>query len=189
MNSENYLTIQGFMICDLKLKGIDVLTYAYVFSKCQDRNGATLNIGWIAEWASCTHRAIFYSLQRLRKKDLIIVEKCKGKPSKYRINKDNLALALNKGYGNICRKNLDKKEDDISIRKIISDVKKIGIVPKYFNDDGQIPFDKHIEKPSVSTSDEEKKRKELQDFLTTADWTYHGDLPEDEEEKRKGNLK
>lgn len=69
---ENYITIQGFMIKDLNLKGNELIIYAIIYGFSQLENqyfNGTLK--YLAEWTNCTKRGVINILQSLESKDLI----------------------------------------------------------------------------------------------------------------------
>lgn len=69
---ENYITIQGFMIKDLCLKGNELIIYAIIYGFSQLENqffNGTLK--YLADWTNCTKRGVIKILQSLENKGLI----------------------------------------------------------------------------------------------------------------------
>ena len=63
---ENYITIQGFMLTDLKLKGNELLIYAciYGFSQAENQvfNGS---LQYLADWTNSTKQGVIKCLKSL----------------------------------------------------------------------------------------------------------------------------
>lgn len=75
MKKENYLTIQGFMISDLHLKGNELLIYALIYGFSQDSNSKfTGSLSYMASWISSTNQTVINTLKSLIEKGLIIKE-------------------------------------------------------------------------------------------------------------------
>jgi uncharacterized phage protein (TIGR02220 family) len=75
---EQYITIQGFMLTDLHLKGNELLVYAciYGFSQAENQvfNGS---LRYLAEWTNSTKQGVIKCLKSLEEKQYI------GKKEKY----------------------------------------------------------------------------------------------------------
>ena len=69
---ENYITIQGWMVTELKLKGNELLVYAiiYGFSQTEQQN-FTGSLNYFASWTNSTKRGVIKTLQSLEEKILI----------------------------------------------------------------------------------------------------------------------
>lgn len=72
----NYLTIQGWMLTDLHLKGSDLILYALIYGFTQDGesefNGS---ISYMEQWAGITRKSVYNSLERLQAAGLIEKQK------------------------------------------------------------------------------------------------------------------
>lgn len=70
---ENYITIQGFMLTDLKLKGNELLIYACIYGFSQTEN-QVFNGGlqYLADWANSTKQSVIKCLKSLEEKGYII---------------------------------------------------------------------------------------------------------------------
>ena len=69
---ENYITIQGFMITDLELKGNELLIYAIIYGFSQAEN-QTFNgsLQYLADWLNGTRQGVQKSLKSLIEKGYI----------------------------------------------------------------------------------------------------------------------
>lgn len=72
----NYLTILGWMLTDLHLKGSDLILYALIYGFTQDGesefNGS---ISYMEQWAGITRKSVYNSLERLQAAGLIEKQK------------------------------------------------------------------------------------------------------------------
>lgn len=70
---ENYITIQGFMLTDLKLKGNELLIYACIYGFSQTEN-QVFNGGlqYLADWVNSTKQSVIKCLKSLEEKGYII---------------------------------------------------------------------------------------------------------------------
>lgn len=69
----NYLTIQSFMVTELKLKGNELLVYAIIYGFSQNNEDKfTGSLQYICEWTNSTKQGILKSLKSLIEKNLII---------------------------------------------------------------------------------------------------------------------
>lgn len=73
INNENYITIQGWMVNDLKLKGNALIVYAtiYGFSQTADCK-FTGSANYLANWCGCSRQTIMTTLNKLVADSLII---------------------------------------------------------------------------------------------------------------------
>lgn len=68
----NYITIQGWMATDLKLKSNDLLVFALIFGFCQDGESEfSGSINYICEWLNCSRPTVSKSLDNLVELGLI----------------------------------------------------------------------------------------------------------------------
>lgn len=73
MKDSNYITIQGWMITQLKLKGAELLSYAIIYGFSQDEQSVfSGTLGYLAEWVGVTKQSICSTLKKLVQKKLII---------------------------------------------------------------------------------------------------------------------
>ena len=73
MKDTNYITIQGWMVNQLKLKGAELITYAVIYGFSQDDQSVfSGTLGYLAEWVGVTKQAVCNILKKLVEKDLII---------------------------------------------------------------------------------------------------------------------
>ena len=72
INNENYITIQGFMINDLDLKGNELLIYAIIYGFSQaDNQEYKGSLQYLADWCNSTKQGVIKALKSLIDKDLI----------------------------------------------------------------------------------------------------------------------
>lgn len=68
----NFITIQSFMVKDLKLKGNELLTYAIIYGFSQNgEDKFTGSLQYICDWTNSTKQGIMKSLKSLVEKGLI----------------------------------------------------------------------------------------------------------------------
>lgn len=72
VRDESYITILGWMVTRLNLKGNELLVYAmiYGFSQTENQN-FTGSLNYFASWTNSTKRGIIKTLQALEEKKLI----------------------------------------------------------------------------------------------------------------------
>lgn len=111
MKNENYYTIQGWMVNELKLTGNELICYAIIYGFCQDSvsyfNG---NAKYISECVGCARDSALRLLKRLVDKNLVvkITQENTNVPS-YKINED---ILQNVGGGTTkCRRGYDKSSE------------------------------------------------------------------------------
>lgn len=69
---ENYITIQGFMITDLKLKGNELLIYAIIYGFSQAENQVfSGSLQYLMEWTNSTKQSVIKCLKSLVEKGYI----------------------------------------------------------------------------------------------------------------------
>jgi len=69
MKNENYITIQGWMINELKLSGAELLIYALIYGFSQDGESKFKgSMQYMANWLGMTRQAILQALNKLLKK-------------------------------------------------------------------------------------------------------------------------
>lgn len=69
----NYITIQSFMVKDLKLKGNELLTYAIIYGFSQAENQVfNGSLQYIADWTNSTKQGVMKNLKALVEKGLIV---------------------------------------------------------------------------------------------------------------------
>lgn len=69
----NYVTIQSFMVKDLKLKGNELLTYAIIYGFSQNGESKfTGSLQYIADWTNSTKQGVMKNLKSLVEKGLIV---------------------------------------------------------------------------------------------------------------------
>lgn len=72
IKSTNFLTIQGWMVTELGLKGNELLVYAIIYGFSQDDNQVFRgSLQYLADWTKSTKQGIIKNLKSLLEKDLI----------------------------------------------------------------------------------------------------------------------
>lgn len=72
---ENYVTIQGWMLTELNLKGNELLIYAIIYGFTQNcEQDFTGSLQYLAEWTNTSKRTIITTLKSLVEKGLILKE-------------------------------------------------------------------------------------------------------------------
>lgn len=72
LKDTNYVTIQAFMVRDLRLKGVELMAYAVIFGFTQDDNQTfRSSLPYLMEWCACSKPAIIEALKSLIAKGLI----------------------------------------------------------------------------------------------------------------------
>ena len=72
IENDNFITIQGFMVNDLKLKGNELIIFALIFGFSQDAESTFHgSLRYIREWTSLSTPAIISILRSLQEKNLI----------------------------------------------------------------------------------------------------------------------
>ena len=73
IKNENYISIQGWMVNDLKLKGNALIVYSIIYGFSQDGESKfTGSSKYLAEWCGCSRQTIMTTLNKLVKDKLII---------------------------------------------------------------------------------------------------------------------
>ena len=57
---ENYITILGWMVTDLGLKGVELIVYACVYGFSQSGDAGFIGSpAYLAEWANCSRQGVY----------------------------------------------------------------------------------------------------------------------------------
>lgn len=76
MNKQSYITIQGWMVQDLHLKGNLLLVYAIIYGFSQDGTGEFCgSITYLAEWLNATRQTVMNTLSELCDRKLLVKSK------------------------------------------------------------------------------------------------------------------
>lgn len=69
---DNYITILGWMVTDLNLKGNELLVYAMIYGFSQtDNQNFTGSLSYFASWTNSTKQGVIKTLKVLEEKKLI----------------------------------------------------------------------------------------------------------------------
>ena len=67
ITNENYITIQGFMVNELNLKGNELLIYAIIYGFSQlDNQEFKGSLQYLADWTNSTKQGVIKNLKSLR---------------------------------------------------------------------------------------------------------------------------
>ena len=73
VSNDNYITIQGFMINDLKLKNNELLIYAIIYGFSQAENQTfSGSLQYLADWTNSTKQGVQKNIKSLLEKGLLI---------------------------------------------------------------------------------------------------------------------
>ena len=73
MKDESFVMVAGWMVSKLQLKGRELLIYAVIYGFSQDgQSWFTGSVRYLAEWAGCSKRTVYTTLQSLLEKGLIL---------------------------------------------------------------------------------------------------------------------
>jgi predicted transcriptional regulator len=73
ISRDNYITIQGFMITDLKLKGNELIIYAVIYGFSQAENQTfSGSLQYLADWLNGTRQGVQKSLKSLIEKGFVV---------------------------------------------------------------------------------------------------------------------
>lgn len=79
IKNENFITIQGWMINDLNLKGNNLLIYAIIYSFSQDgKSSFHGSLDYLEEWTNSTKAGVIKNLNTLIAMGLLSKEECAG---------------------------------------------------------------------------------------------------------------
>ena len=71
VRDENYITIQGWMVTQLGLKGNELLLYALIYGFSQDEGYYTGGLQYVMDWLNCSKPTAIAALKALTEKGLI----------------------------------------------------------------------------------------------------------------------
>lgn len=95
IKDNTYITIQSFMVKDLKLKGNELLIYAIIFGYSQDDESCfNGSIKYLADWTNSTKRSVMNNLKALVDKELILKQESYSNNLKFCQYKANLEYEL-----------------------------------------------------------------------------------------------
>lgn len=122
----NFITIQWFMVTDLKLKGNELIVYACIYGFSQAENQKfSGSLSYLAEWTNMTKQGVIKCLKSLEEKGLIEknenfingVKFCDYSAKKVDSIKQSLTGALNKVDGGI-KQSLPNNIENNIIKKV-----------------------------------------------------------------------
>ena len=69
---ENFITIQGWQVTDLGLKGNELIIYACIYGFSQDNQTFSGSLQYLADWTNSTKQGVIKSLKSLVEKGLLV---------------------------------------------------------------------------------------------------------------------
>ena len=73
LQNENYITIQGWMVNELNLKGNSLIIYSIIYGFSQtDDCKFTGSANYLAEWCGCSRQTVMTTLNKLVDDKLLI---------------------------------------------------------------------------------------------------------------------
>ena len=128
MAKERYITIQEFMVRDLKLKGNELLVYAIIYGFSQDNeNTYWKGNNYIAEWLGISNRNIVNVIQSLINKNLIEQIKEPNNNCRYKITSEKSSLVKKVHKGS------EKSSQPPCEKSSLPTYKELNITNKYIN--------------------------------------------------------
>lgn len=71
VRAENFITVQGWMVTDLNLKGNELLLYALVYGFSQDEGSFSGGLQYVMDWLGCSKPTAIATLKSLSEKGFI----------------------------------------------------------------------------------------------------------------------
>lgn len=72
VNRENFVTISGWMVTDLHLKGNELILFAVIHGFCKREGRFTGSVAYLQGWLSLSYKAVLTILQTLTEKGLLV---------------------------------------------------------------------------------------------------------------------
>lgn len=73
VNAKNHIVIQGWMVCELELKGNELLIYAIIYGFSQTDNQVfSGSLQYLADWTNSSKQSVMKCLKSLEEKQLIV---------------------------------------------------------------------------------------------------------------------
>jgi DNA-binding MarR family transcriptional regulator len=71
MIEKNYVTIQGWMAERLKLKGNELIAYAFIYGFTQNKERQRISFSYLARWLGSSRQTAIATIRRLEERGLI----------------------------------------------------------------------------------------------------------------------
>lgn len=176
----NYITIPGWMVNKLNLKGTSLIIYALIYGFCQDESSCYKgSLQYLQEWSNATRQGVSGTLKKLIQDKLII--KTESFPyNEYRINKDivnkfyieckqSLHTNINNNINNI---NNNITEEDNKYKQNLETQNIIDEVINYLNKICGTHFKSTSGSAKKCIKARIKEGYKLQDFKDVIDFKY-----------------
>ena len=143
-NSFSFIKVYSFMRDELKLKGLELDIYAYIFSQIELNDNDVISYGELSKNLHSARETIVRAINNLVKKELIV--KCNGKTNSYSINLDGVLINNQQTLNQLLIKNqqnclqkinssVDKKSTAVLIKnQHIKNNKELKEYKEYIND-------------------------------------------------------
>ena len=128
IKNENYITIQGWMLNELGLKGNSLIIYATIYGFSQTNNCEfTGSANYLAEWCGCSRQTVLTTLNKLVEDKLLIKQEEFRNNVKFCSYSVNLTGCQNSLHNNIDINNRNKTIEDNIDKKNSKKKSKIDI--------------------------------------------------------------
>ena len=131
--NKKFVTIQGWMVNDLKLKGNELMIYAIIYGFCQEENQVFYgSLNYIANWISSSKQTVIKCLKSLTDKNLIEknekfinnVKFCEYRPKNFDRGSQKSLIGVVKKFDVGSQKSLPNNIEDNIINKYNSNNNK-----------------------------------------------------------------
>ena len=180
ISNENFITIQGWMINELDLKGNELIAFALIYGFSQDGNSYFQgSISYVCEWLNCSRPTAIKILDNLVKQNYVIKEVIEVNNVKFNKYKINLPVVkkFNRGsketlLGVVKNFNEGSKEtlpNNINNNIDIKDKDNIDIIVDYLNLKADKSFKRSTPDTKKHISARLKEGFTVDDFKTVID--------------------
>jgi hypothetical protein len=100
---DTFVTVQGWMVTILNLKGLELLGFALVYGFTQDgKSWFSGSLSYVEKWLNCSRPTVIQTLDRLTAKEWIIKAEAQQKgvdTNRYKANLEKIQVVKNLYYG------------------------------------------------------------------------------------------
>lgn len=166
IGDNNFITIQGWMVNDLNLKGNELLVYAIIYGFSQDNESVFQGSRqYLADWCNCSTRAIQMTLNSLTEKGLITKYEHFSNGQKFCSYATNFTP----------RENFSPPSEKVALNNIDNNIDKNTISKDIVSDTQKSEYESHMYSDSKSKT-EKPKRLSLYDKCYNAIMEYTDDI-------------
>lgn len=161
MNRESFITVQGWMVTDLHLKGNDLLIYAIIYGFSQDeRQKFSGSLQYLADWTNSTKQGVIKNLKSLldrgyiEKTETFIngIKLCEYHATKFNRVLNKVEYPMQQSLTNNIEDNI---EDNIDIKGPDAPVSLVQENPSLYSTNK--PRRNYTAKPIIQMEEENKK--------------------------------